>query len=400
MQEDTLLRPERRRRQTDGPEHSAGRDRPARRPPRRLGRHVPPPGAGLVAATHPVDAGPRPDRADATVRAGRPGTWSAGRTRRPLPGGPPRPPRAARRPSSGWSARTTSPPCSSPRSSRYSAVQAASASSSSSVHAVMSHSSPACPNRAVRQRKPSEACRPVVCARGGPTCAPTSSGGSSRPVQRWIGLTLEGVVGVRRPHPVGVLEDAEVDPRAAGRARLDLQRRVPRAQRVEQRVGRERLRVHTGRARRATGLVQVAVVVPLEVVDADVADAARRAARAGRPQASGRARSSTCWRRDRPWRAPGRGQQPVGVLPGQVGVGVDHLRLDPEAELHPEPAHVVGQRAQAVRPHRRVDDPVTQAGACRRAVRGTSRRPARSARRRPARPTSASAVSRSRSWSK
>ena len=47
---------------------------------------------------------------------------------------------------------------------------------------------------------------------------------------------------------------------------------------------------------------------------------------------------------------------------GQVGVQVDHLRLDPQPELHAEPAHGVDQRVQAVRPDVLVDVPVAQPG--------------------------------------
>ncbi len=55
------------------------------------------------------------------------------------------------------------------------------------------------------------------------------------------------------------------------------------------------------------------------------------------------------------------GQDPVGVVAVQVGVGVDHLRLDPEAELHAEAAHVLDERAQPLGPHGRVDAPVAEA---------------------------------------
>ena len=47
---------------------------------------------------------------------------------------------------------------------------------------------------------------------------------------------------------------------------------------------------------------------------------------------------------------------------GEVGVGVDHLRLDPQAELHAEPADVVDQRVQPVGPDVLVDVPVAEPG--------------------------------------
>ena len=48
------------------------------------------------------------------------------------------------------------------------------------------------------------------------------------------------------------------------------------------------------------------------------------------------------------------------MLPDEVGVDVDHLRLDPQAELHPESGDVLHQRVQTLGPHGRVDRPVTE----------------------------------------
>ncbi len=45
---------------------------------------------------------------------------------------------------------------------------------------------------------------------------------------------------------------------------------------------------------------------------------------------------------------------------GQVGVGIDHLGFDPQAELHPEGADMVDQRAQAAGPDGLVDVPVSE----------------------------------------
>jgi hypothetical protein len=50
------------------------------------------------------------------------------------------------------------------------------------------------------------------------------------------------------------------------------------------------------------------------------------------------------------------------VGPGQVGVGVDHLRLHPQPELHAGCPDVVHQRVQAVRPDPLVDVPVAESG--------------------------------------
>ena len=65
-------------------------------------------------------------------------------------------------------------------------------------------------------------------------------------------------------------------------------------------------------------------------------------------------------------------EQPVRVLAGQVGVEVDHLRLEPQAEVHAELVHTVDQRVEAVGPPERVDVPVAQAGPV---VRATSEPP-------------------------
>ena len=50
----------------------------------------------------------------------------------------------------------------------------------------MSHSMPKWPNSAVATRKARSWVRPVVWERGGPTWLPTSSGGTSSWVQRWM----------------------------------------------------------------------------------------------------------------------------------------------------------------------------------------------------------------------
>ena len=116
------------------------------------------------------------------------------------------------------------------------------------------------------------------------------------------------------------------------------------------------------------------------------------------------ARAGRRTRRDEPRRAPAararRGpparQHPVGVGADDVGVGVDHLRLDPQTELHAQAAHPVGQRPQALAARRRWRRTSRPGRWCRRGGRRTSRRRARSARHRCAAACSASAVSCSR----
>ncbi len=64
--------------------------------------------------------------------------------------------------------------------------------------------------------------------------------------------------------------------------------------------------------------------------------------------------------------APGLGQgaapaqDPVGVLPGEVGILVDHLGLDPQAEVESQGPDPLDQWRQALGPDRRVDRPVAE----------------------------------------
>jgi hypothetical protein len=50
------------------------------------------------------------------------------------------------------------------------------------------------------------------------------------------------------------------------------------------------------------------------------------------------------------------------MLAIQVAIGVDHLRLDPQPEVHTEAVHVVDEAFQALREFLRIYDPVAQAG--------------------------------------
>ncbi len=176
-------------------------------------------------------------------------------------------------------------------------------------------------------------------------------------------VALQGVDAVGDPDPVGALEDLQVHASAAGGAGLDLDVRVAAAQFVHEPVHGVRLVVDAGAAvGLVPGLDEVAVVVPLEIGDGvggeevvqtfqDVPVRLRpgqvqdllRAGRAGQPAAGG--------------------HDPVRVGAGEVGVLVDHLGLDPDPELHAEPGHVVGQRAEALGPHLVRHVPVAQAAA-------------------------------------
>ena len=61
--------------------------------------------------------------------------------------------------------------------------------------------------------------------------------------------------------------------------------------------------------------------------------------------------------------APDRGEDRPG--PNRDGtkelrVRADHLRFDPQAELHPEASHMGDERVEAGGPLRRIDDPVAE----------------------------------------
>ena len=214
-------------------------------------------------------------------------------------------------------------------------------------------------------------------------------------------LAGEGVGHVGGPDPLHPLEHPEVDASATGGARLPVDAGMGLAQRVEQRVEAEASAGGpTGAppSGAAAGLQQVAVVVPLHRVDrvrrqhrADLLEDVVAHLRPGKVE-----HQLVAMEQRNPVAG---GEDPVGVLAEEVGVGVDHLRLEPEPELHAEPVHVLDQRSEALGP-----DGGSTCQSPRPAV--SSRRPAnqpssstkRSTPIRAAR--SAIAVSRSRSWSK
>ena len=61
------------------------------------------------------------------------------------------------------------------------------------------------------------------------------------------------------------------------------------------------------------------------------------------------------------WFVPRCSQRPVRVGAEEGAVGVDHLRLDPDPELHAEPRHVTDQWLEAVRVDVVRDPPVAEA---------------------------------------
>ena len=160
-------------------------------------------------------------------------------------------------------------------------------------------------------------------------------------------LALERVVAVARPHPLGPGEDAEVDPRPARRAALDLDVGVACAQLVEQRVQGERLGVGAGPAGRRGGLHVVAVHVPLDEGDVVVAEQRVEATEhLGVGGGVGEVEHELVAGEHR--LVAGVDQRPLRMGAVEVAVGVDHLRLDPDPELHAERPDALDQRRQTV----------------------------------------------------
>ena len=219
---------------------------------------------------------------------------------------------------------------------------------------------PKWPSSAVAARNSSRCVRPVVWATGPPRWAPSISGGTSSEVQRWIRCRSTASMVSLRPDPVGAGEHLRG---RSGRRRWRRSRSPGRDARPAARraAGRTPASAVHGRPPGVGDVDQVAVVVPLEVGDVVLLEQAQQrvahvgvGARApgGRAPAGAATRAAV---------APA-AQHPVGVGAREVGVLVDHLRLDPQPELHAEPLDLVDQRVQALRPHLRVDGPVAQPG--------------------------------------
>ena len=224
-----------------------------------------------------------------------------------------------------------------------------------------------------------------VGARAGRRGSPSAPGATSRPVHRWIATRSSASLQSRGPDPVGAVQDAEVDPRASAGARLDLQPRVAPPELVEEPVGGAGLGGDGGPvgpvAVAAHRLVEVAVVVPLDEVDGVLGDEPAHGLEDARVRVGVREVEDVlvAGGERRPRRRP---EDPVGVRADEVGVEVEHLGLEPEAELHPQRAHVVDERAEPGGPRPPATPPSRRDPACRRGATRTSRRRGRTARRR------------------
>ncbi len=160
---------------------------------------------------------------------------------------------------------------------------------------------------------------------------------------------FERVVAVGEPDPLGTREDAVVDAAAAGGAALDLDRRERVAQAVQEGVGA----AGPGGVR----VRQDAVVVPFDVGDLMggedggqlleevVAQVWQRHVQGHLVAAEGL--------------VPG-AERPVRVGAQEVAVGVGHLGLEPEAEIHAGGPDMGDQGVETLRPSARVDLPVAE----------------------------------------
>ena len=260
---------------------------------------------------------------------------------------------------------------------------------------------PKCPKRATAPLRPSETVRPDECTTGLVRCMPISSGGhderrctagsSSRSSGSRLSLVQMRSVRSRMPRSTRAPPDAQLSISSPGWRGLEL---------VEQPVHGERVLVHAGDAlRAAAGIDEVAVVVPLQVRDRVLVEQRVQARGDVGVRLRVREVEHLLLPRGRRQRHPA-AQDPVRMLPREVAVGVDHLGLDPQAELHAEVAHVV-DRAGAGRPARRPRRRTSRRGPAVSSRRPVNQ-PSSSTKRSTPTPAaaSASAVSFSSEWSK
>ena len=175
-------------------------------------------------------------------------------------------------------------------------------------------------------------------------------------------LTRDGVGHVRGPEALDPLDDPEVDPATSPGAGLPHDMRVTLPEIIKERVERHVLCM--GRrgptVGRAAWLEEVPVVVPLDVVDRELGQDGGDLVPQVLPHLGiGQVEDQLAAVQQR--HPAFRGEDPLGVLPVQSGVGVDHLGLEPEPELQTQAVDVVDEGGEAVRPHVVIDPPVAEA---------------------------------------
>ena len=175
---------------------------------------------------------------------------------------------------------------------------------------------------------------------------------------------VERVGVIRWPDLDRALQDAEVHAPAASGAGLDLELGVLRAQLVHDVVHiPDELDVDlfllVERNRVPAGIRPVAVVVPLEKGDVVFAHQLVQPAEDVVFYVRTREVEQQLLATFGAW-TTGEVHRPVRVFAVEVGVRIDHLRLDPDAEIHAEGVHTVDHRLQTVRKFLRVHVPVAQ----------------------------------------
>ena len=178
-----------------------------------------------------------------------------------------------------------------------------------------------------------------------------------------VGLVVEPfqrIYAVTCPDPVGPVQHGKVHACPAGGTGLDFQAGVMLLEGFHQPVHGTGVFVHRCLPRgRAGGVKQVAVVIPLDVVDRVlIQDAVHRLENVIPRGRKGQVQDLLLAGRN--GHPAVHLQYPLGVGPGQFAVRIDHLRLKPEAELHSEAADVVDDRAEAIRPDGPVHTPVAK----------------------------------------
>ena len=170
--------------------------------------------------------------------------------------------------------------------------------------------------------------------------------------QRRVALdvgTFHRVDAVRRPNAIGYFKNAQIDTAAAGGAAFDFQAGVRCLQIGEDAVYGERLRVRCRTAgQRRDFLGDELVVVPLDVVDAQLADElVHRTVNVVVRVRVGQVDDLLGAALHRQTTGGGL-QHPVRMVAEHVGIGVDHFRLEPQAEFEALAVHVVGERLQGL----------------------------------------------------
>ena len=259
---------------------------------------------------------------------------------------------------------------------------------------------PRWPNSAVAARNASVCVRPVVCAVGGPMCAPITSGGINIEAPRWIvwrsRASLQSLVqtrSVRRriPRSMRAPPDEQLSISTSGCAAPQL---------VEQSIQRERLAWCRPRRRRRCPATWSRFMSHLtKAMSWSREQGVERVERSSRTHRGWRDRA-----RVGDGRAPVRSRRSTSAQSGWARYrSLSGLTISGSTQMPnsmPSAAHVIDQRPQPVGVHRPARPTSHRDPSCRRGGRRTNRRRARTARPRPSAAASASAQRRSMSWSK